>query len=223
MLIKEFDPEIEHIAGSNNTVADALSRPPQITAMHVRAHQEDPDYSCSSESESSDSELDIDVFDNTEQLITPEVYDLDMSSLDVESVSPKTLDREAIAIFQRREPGLIDQARLLKKKVLFTTDKNMAFFIEDEIKRVILPEPLRLTAYNAVHNRFHLGIEKSIEAIARTFWWPKLRDDVSYWVNNCATCQQTKVSRHNRPNTVFFPNITQCFQLFTFRPYRSIG
>ena len=36
MLIKEFDPEIAHTAGSNNTVADALSRPIQITAMHVR-------------------------------------------------------------------------------------------------------------------------------------------------------------------------------------------
>ena len=72
MLIKEFDPEIAHIAGSNNTVADALNRPPQITAMHVRAHQEDPDYLCSSESESSDSEL-----------------DMDMSSSDVEFVSLK--------------------------------------------------------------------------------------------------------------------------------------
>ena len=212
MLIKEFDPEVAHIAGSNNTVADALSRPPQITAMHVRAHQEDPDYLCSSESDSSDSELDIDDFDNSEQLITPEVYDLDISSSDVESVSPKTLDREAIAIFQRREPGLIDQARLLKKEVQFTTNENMAFFIEDGIKRVILPESLRLTAYNAAHNRLHLGIEKSIEAIARTFWWPKLRNDISHWVNNCATCQQTKVSRHNRPNIGFFPNNTQRFQ-----------
>ena len=71
-LIKEFDPEIAHIAGSNNTVADALSSPPQITAMHVRAHQEDPDYLCSFESESSDRELEMDFFDNSEQVINPE-------------------------------------------------------------------------------------------------------------------------------------------------------
>ena len=44
MLIKEFDQEISHIAGSKNTVADALSRPHQITAMRVRLHQDDPDY-----------------------------------------------------------------------------------------------------------------------------------------------------------------------------------
>ena len=48
------------------------------------------------------------------------------------------------------------------------------------IRRVILPEKLRLTAYNASHNRLHLGIEKTIESIARTFWWPMLRDDVSH-------------------------------------------
>ena len=133
MLIKEFDPEIAHIAGSNNTVADALNRPPQITAMHVRAHQEDPDYLCSSESKSSDSELDMDIFDNTEQVINQEIYDIDMSSSDVEFVSPKTLDRKAIAVFQSRNPGLIDQASLLKKNVSFTTDENMAFFMEDEV------------------------------------------------------------------------------------------
>ena len=86
------------------------------------------------------------------------------------------------------------------KNVQFTVPENMAFLVEDEIKRIILPEPLRLTAYNAAHNRLHLGIEKSIEAIARTFWWLKLRDDVSH----CTTCQQTKVPRHNRPNIVFF-------------------
>ena len=42
MLIKEFRQA--HIAGSKNTVADALSRPHQITAMRVRLHQDDPDY-----------------------------------------------------------------------------------------------------------------------------------------------------------------------------------
>ena len=80
----------------------------------------------------------------------------------------------------------------------------MAFFIEDKIKRVILHEPLRLILYNTAHNMLHFGIEKSIEAIARNFWWPKLRDDFSHWVNNCASCQQKKVSRHNRPSIGFF-------------------
>ena len=76
----------------------------------------------------------------------------------------------------------------------------MTFFVEDEINRIILPELLCLTAYNAAHNRLHSGIEKSIEAIATTFWWPKLTDGVSH----CITCQQTKVPRHNRPNIDFF-------------------
>ena len=212
MLIKEFDPEIAHIAGSNNIVADALSRPPQITTMHVRVHREDPDYICSSESEPSDSESDIDNFDDTEPVINPEVYDSETSSSGIEHISSRALNREAIAVFQSMEPDLIECARHLKKTVQFTVPENMAFLVEDEIKRIILPEPLRLTAYNAAHNRLHLGIEKTIEAIARTFWWPKLRDDVTHWVSHCTTCQQTKVARHNRPNIGFFPNTTQRFQ-----------
>ena len=214
MLIKEFDPEIAHIAGSNNIVADALSRPPQTSAMHVRIHREDPDYTYSSEPESSDSEPDNDNFDDTEPVINLEVYDSETSSSDIESISSRTLDREAIAVFQSMEPDLIEHARHLKKNVQFTVPENMAFLVEDEIKRIILPEPLRLTAYNAAHNRLHLGIEKSIEAVARTFWWPKLRDDISHWVSHCTTCQQTKVPRHNRPNIGFFPNNTNVFNFY---------
>ena len=112
------------------------------------------------------------------------------------------------------KPDLIEHARHLKKNVQFAVPENMAFLVEDEINCIILPEPLRLTAYNAAHNRLHLGIEKSIEAIARTFWWPKLRDDVSHWVSHCTTCQQTKVTRHNRPNIGFFPNNTNVFNFY---------
>ena len=100
MLIKEIDPEIAHIAGSNNRVAGALSRPRQTTAMHVRVHREGPDYSYSSEPESSDSKPDIDNFDETEPVINPEVYHSGTLSSDIEFISSRTLTREAIVWIQ---------------------------------------------------------------------------------------------------------------------------
>ena len=68
------------------------------------------------------------------------------------------------------KPDLIEHARHLKKNVQFAVPENMAFLVEVEIRRIILLELLRLTAYNAVHNMLKIGIEKSIEAIARSFW-----------------------------------------------------
>ena len=42
--IKEYNPEISHIKGTDNTVADALSRPPQVTTMYLGRYETDPNY-----------------------------------------------------------------------------------------------------------------------------------------------------------------------------------
>ena len=41
--IKEFNPTVMHITGDENKVADALSRPPLVTAMYVKASHDDSD------------------------------------------------------------------------------------------------------------------------------------------------------------------------------------
>ena len=210
--IKEFNPMVIHIEGQDNVVADSLSRPPQTTAMYVKVHREGSQYAYTSESETSDSDSDCYSNVGEEPVISPEIFSLETDHGNTNDVNHKSLNRNAIAAFQSMEPDLMEHARSLKKNVQYTAPENMAFFEENKVRRVILPKPLRLSAYNAAHNRLHLGIEKSIEAIARTFWWPKLREDVTHWVSHCPTCQQTKVPRHNRPSIGFFPNDTQRFQ-----------
>ena len=210
--IKEFNPMVIHIEGQDNVVADSLSRPPQMTTMYAKVHRDNSQYARESESETSDSDSDCYTEVDEEPVINPETFNLETDCVNTNEVNHKSLNRNAIAAFQSLEPDLIEHARSLEKNLQFTTPENMAFIEENKIRRVILPEPLRLPAYNAAHNRLHLGIEKSIEAIARTFWWPKLREDVTHWVSHCPTCQQTKVPRHNRPNIGFFPNNTQRFQ-----------
>ena len=44
MLIEQLNPIIEHIAGSDNKVTDAVSRPLQVKAMHLRQCEEDSTY-----------------------------------------------------------------------------------------------------------------------------------------------------------------------------------
>jgi len=209
--IKEFNPVVKHIDGRDNVVADSLSRPP-TAALYVRVQREDSDYAYTSESDASDSEIDSDSSDCEEPVISPETFDSEIDHVDLDEISCRIIDKKAIAMFQSMESGLIERARSLKKKISYTRPENMAYIVEDGIKRAILPKKLRLTVYNAAHNRLHLGKEKSIEAIARTFWWPELRADINKWVTYCITCQQTKVARHNRPNIGFFPNNIERFQ-----------
>ena len=209
--INEFNPTVKHIDGRDNVVADSLSRPPQVKAMYVRTYQEDPDYVYTSESDVTDSESEDDG-DIEEPVISSAAVSSEGNDIDIDTISSSSLNREAIAALQSKDPDLIEQARKLKKDVHFTVPENMAYILEDNVKRVILPEPLRFTVFNAAHNQIHQGKEKSIEAIARTYWWPKLRDDIDLWVRYCLTCQQSKVVRHNRPNIGFFPNNTQRFQ-----------
>jgi len=40
----------------------------------------------------------------------------------------------------------------------------------------------------------HLGIDKTIEAIMRNFYWPKMGNDIRKYVQTCDTCQRNKPS-----------------------------
>ena len=87
---------------------------------------------------------------------------------------------------------------------------NVAEIIEVCNRRIILPEHLRLPAFNAAHRTLPLGVEKTID----DFWWPTLKTDVTFWTKSCIDCQAIKVIRHNRPKIGFFPEKTQRLNFF---------
>ena len=106
--LKEYDPEIIHIPGSENHVADALSRPPQITSMYFRRYESDSDYEEILDSKSEvEEELQYEFVDDDEEVIGQE-----------------SLNRESIATLQRNEPNLIETALSLKKRLSFFNQKT---------------------------------------------------------------------------------------------------
>ena len=191
--IKEYNPEIIHIKGVENVVADALSRPPQAAAMYVcgsGCYETDPDYEEILDSEEEDSEDEL-------------------AEVEEEIIDQGKIDRNSVALLQRQEQDLIETARQMKKEVKFNDLDNVAEIVEVGNHRIILPEPLRLPAFNAAHRTLHLGVEKTIDAVAKDFWWPTLKTDVTFWTKSCIDCQAIKVIRHNRPKIGFFPEKTQ--------------
>ena len=193
--IKEYNPIVTHISGDENKVADALSRPPLVTAMYVKVPREDSDYIYTSEEDNEDSLSDYQSSESEEEIITPE-----------------SLNKKEIANLQRNEPDLIQAAYEHKKDVRFIKPENLAVIVEDEQKRIILPFALRLSAYELAHGYLHLGKEKSVLATAKDYWWPTLRKDVEYYVQTCSTCQATRTTRHNRPKLGFYPKNIERFQ-----------
>ena len=176
--------------------------------MHVRTYNQDSDYVYTSKSDAEDSESEYSD-SGSEEIIGSSTLD---EANGENTMSFKTLNREVIATLQCKEPGLVDTACNMKKTVEYLQPENLAVVTEENHKRVILPETLRLTAFNLAHDRLHLGIDKTIEAIAKDYYWPTLIKDVTHWVKSCVVCQATKVTRYNRPKIGFFPDNTERFQ-----------
>ena len=210
--IKEFNPTVKHIDGIKNVVADSLSRPPQSSAMHVKVCKEDSDYVYTSESNKSDSESDDYSIIDEDPLINSDFSSSEEKKTDTEVISSKKINKKAIATLQAKESGLMDIVCKMDKRIEYLEPEKLAVVIEEGNKRVILPEALRLRVFNMAHDRLHLGIEKTIEAIAKDYYWPNMIKDITHWVKSCVVCQATKVARYNRPKIGFFPDNTERFQ-----------
>ena len=193
--IKEFNPFVKHIAGVDNRVADILSRPPHSTSMHIALQDNDPDYAYNSNTDLNCSDTNDDLTENEEELITAE-----------------SLNKLEIAQLQKNEPLLLKKAKELKKEIKYVGSEDLAVIQEGDNQRIILPSILRLTAFELAHGYLHLGVERSIIATAKDYWWPTLKTDIKYWCKSCAECQATKTFRHNRPKIGLYPKNTERFQ-----------
>jgi hypothetical protein len=68
-------------------------------------------------------------------------------------------------------------------------------------KRYLLPETLRLMVleyFHSSHLSAHLGMTKTLNKIAKVFFWPGMRQDVYAFVRNCMDCQRAKPSQDSQ-------------------------
>ena len=111
--IKEFNPIIQHIAGTDNKVADTLSRPPNAASMLIIQQDHDPDYIYYSETDSNCSDTSVDLSEHEEEVITAE-----------------SLNKLEIAQLQKNEPLLLAKVKEFKKKVKFVGLEALAVIQE---------------------------------------------------------------------------------------------
>lgn len=167
-VILEYVSSFEYVAGADNVVADALSRP------------------------------DIDFLHDTTTLIDSPGSSATVSqSATVAAVILDAADLSGIARAQSTDTeikGYTDRLQpfpLYDKTILLCDTSTVC-------PRPFVPKTLRRTIFNDLHNLSHPGVKPSLRLIKSRYFWPGIDHDVRAWAKECHPCQVSKIQRHTR-------------------------
>ena len=54
--------------------------------------------------------------------------------------------------------------------------------------RIVVPESLRTQALNILHNKTHLGLNKTLETARTCMHWPGITNDIKDSISACKVC-----------------------------------
>jgi hypothetical protein len=74
---------------------------------------------------------------------------------------------------------------------------------------IFVPQKLRRRIYDQLHGISHPGGRASIRIIKRTYYWPKMEQEIRDWVRKCDSCQRSKISRHTKSQLEQYPQVNR--------------
>ncbi len=190
--IAEFTSDIQHIAGSDNVVADTLSRPPSGAAAGsglesplrgtVRADRGNKDK--------------IKLSTSSGGLRSPVEA---LPEVNAVRATPAAVDYAALAAQQ----GACPLTQRAASSTSLQVEKRVVGSVEllcDVSRggvRLLVPLVDRPAVFAAFHGLAHAGMRATKRLIAARVMWRGLNSDVAAWVKNCQQCERAKASRQH--------------------------
>lgn len=177
--ISQFTTDIQYIVGSNNRVADCLSRLNDVDQIN------EIDY-CKKTSTQSDMNplcsFNIDVLYNSHFNLRT-IIDLQKNDEEI----PKLLHKR-----RSQSKYILQQIRL--------DFENDTIWCETSTKvnRPFVSQPLRFEIFQTFHSLNHSGVKATRKLINHRYFWPGMNANIAKWTKECQACQKTKIVRHNK-------------------------
>ena len=147
----------------------------------------------------------------SDKTTTPKVHFNDELVSDASFIPTVVKASDSSSDVEVLKAALLSDELYLQVKDGLKCDGSVFFKIIDGIlfanDKIYVPESLRAELLARKHDiqvAGHMGIAKTIDLIARNFWWKSLRIDVKDYVSTCEGCLRNKVSRQ-KPAGLLMP------------------
>ena len=117
------------------------------------------------------------------------------------ALSPSFIDYTELVLAQRDDPSIRELSQSMTSlKLCERAIPNSGLLLFGDTStgkfRPIIPNSLRTTIFERMHNHSHPGIKATQKLIGERFVWPNMRRDIAEKCRTCISCQQTKITRH---------------------------
>ncbi|CAF3848061.1 unnamed protein product, partial [Rotaria sordida] len=201
MLFQGQPLEMVHVPENNSQVVGAVvtrSKMKQIAQQQDQIHTTIP--SVTNDKSSSSSQEKIEHSDEvTSDLITSNNFDI--TQIKSEQAKDPIIQNKIEEIMKDpTKHSYVYKDGLLYKLALMRSNSAT------KIKFIYLPSSMINSLLQSYHNdplSSHFGVRRTYLKIKNTFWWPKVEQSITQYMQSCLPCQQYNINRSKKPGQLY--------------------